>query len=88
MSHWMAVVLLKGDWSEYAHTIGLPTWADAAAPCPFCFATKKNMLDMTGLSVFGTGHSNKLVRCYELACGSCDRHVDVDTASHKVLFQR
>ena len=35
-----AVVLLKGDWSELHHTLGLPSWSDTISPCPWCFVDK------------------------------------------------
>ncbi len=30
-----AVLHLKGDWSEWAHTFGFPSWSDHMFPCPF-----------------------------------------------------
>eukprot|EP00969_Alexandrium_andersonii_P139449 6169053-Alexandrium_andersonii.AAC.1 len=31
-----ALVHIKGDWAEYAHTLGFPTWSSVRYPCPFC----------------------------------------------------
>ena len=32
----VAVLYLKGDWAEYSHTLGLPTWQDGLRPCMKC----------------------------------------------------
>ena len=75
---YMAVcVLMKGDWSEYSHTLGLPSWADSVAPCPFCFATKDNWFDFRGLSALSVGHCRKTLANYEAACELCEHHVQV-----------
>eukprot|EP00969_Alexandrium_andersonii_P079020 3484878-Alexandrium_andersonii.AAC.1 len=28
-----AVVFLKGDWAEFSHSLGLPTWSSNSHPC-------------------------------------------------------
>lgn len=34
-----AVLFVKGDWSEYQHTLGFPGCGDGKAPCPLCLCT-------------------------------------------------
>jgi hypothetical protein len=31
-----AVIFIKGDWSEFSHSLGLPTWQDGLRPCWAC----------------------------------------------------
>ena len=38
LSYRMVLVQIKGDWAEYAHTLGLRSWKTKEWPCPFCFA--------------------------------------------------
>ena len=33
MLYRMVVIYIKGDWSEYATTVGLPSWQDGLRPC-------------------------------------------------------
>ena len=76
---WRAVcVLLKGDWYEYAHSLGFPSWADGVAPCPLCFATPDNFFSATGLSVFSPGHARKELDHYLRACERCEVQVELD----------
>jgi hypothetical protein len=35
-----ALVLLKGDWAEYAHSLGMTTWSSSNDPCPLCVCRK------------------------------------------------
>ena len=45
-----AVLMIKGDWMEYCHTLGFATWQSLAAPCPFCRANGDNWMNLRGLS--------------------------------------
>lgn len=76
---WKAVVLfIKGDWSEYSHTLGLPTWSDSISPCPLCFVTPQQFFDSEGLSAFGTGFPKKELSDYLKACEACELHRTLD----------
>ena len=44
-----AVVLIKGDWCEYAHTLGFPTWSSIEHPCPLCCCTKGTAYTANGV---------------------------------------
>jgi hypothetical protein len=34
---------IKGDWAEFAHSLGFPTWSSNMFPCIFCNCTRDNM---------------------------------------------
>ena len=70
-------VLLKGDWSEFHHTLGLPSWADSVAPCPWCVADKSVFFDCKSLAVGSTPHAWRTASHYEQACQSCEVNVRV-----------
>ena len=51
---WKAVVvLIKGDWAEFAVRLGLPTWSSKIHPCMLCHASQYNLLSLIGSA--GTG---------------------------------
>ena len=37
---------LRGDWAEFAHTLGFPSWSTKLAPCPFCQCVRDNMFSL------------------------------------------
>jgi len=41
---------IKGDWSEFAHTFGLPNWKTRLAPCPWCLCTTSEWLDFSDVT--------------------------------------
>ena len=44
---------LKGDWSEFAHTLGFPTWSSSLNPCFLCSCEKASMHSVSGASTLG-----------------------------------
>ena len=40
------VLFVKGDWSEFATTIGLPSWADGYRPCFLYSCTRERMQEL------------------------------------------
>jgi hypothetical protein len=46
-----ACLYIKGDWMEYATTMGFPTWMDNFRPCFDCNADKANMYQATGVTM-------------------------------------
>ena len=39
----VALMFIKGDWAEYASTMGFPTWHDSVRPCFGCNASLANL---------------------------------------------
>ena len=42
------ILAFRGDWLEYADTLGVPRWSNAEHPCPLCPATQDTMFDYRG----------------------------------------
>ena len=79
-----AVVYIKGDWAEYAHTLGFPTWASALCPCLLCWCNRENMYDARGLSPSTERWELATHADYHAACVACEREVTiVDQAQHR-----
>ena len=70
-----AVCLLKGDWSEFTNTLGLPTWQSNDHPCLFCRVRKDRMFDITNFSVLSFPAPLKTTEGYRLACEAAEKHV-------------
>lgn len=71
------VVLLKLDWAEMCHTVGLPAWNDHTSPCPFCFGTPGDFYQASGLSPVASAHPHKSSEDYEVACRRCETIADM-----------
>ena len=81
-----AVCHLKGDWAEYAHTLGFPSWKHHEFPCIWCKADKA--------SIFGWGEVEDDALPWELnsdadyqaACDRCERIVTVAIVQQQELI--
>ena len=78
-------VLVKGDWHEFCHTIGVPSWRDNHAPCPLCFASLASWYSPRGLSPVHMPHGTKRLEHYLAACRACTIEVDVTAPHHAQL---
>ena len=61
----------KGDWAEYALSLGFPTWAQHANPCPKCHASggpSGSWGDVASLSPVSTPWKAKTLEEYFDAC--------------------
>lgn len=75
---WRAVCcFVKGDWSEYCHTLGFPSWADSVAPCPFCFCQPGDLYRTTTLSAVAGPSAPKSTKHYRDACARCEVWADL-----------
>ena len=75
------VLFLKGDWSEFANTVGFPNWSDQISPCPFCFADRHTWFDCEQLTALTPSHMPKDARSYEDACARCEIPLELDAAA-------
>jgi len=78
-----AVVYVKGDWAEYAHTIGLPNWMSRISPCPMCHVPFCDLLNIAGMTPLRLPYDGKEHADYVNACNVCE--VVVTIASHAEL---
>ena len=78
-----AVVCVKGDWMEFATTLGFPTWSSALSPCMMCKAPLSEAYSITGMSVLGTPWGAKDYAWYDAACKKCEKHVVLDEEAYR-----
>eukprot|EP00969_Alexandrium_andersonii_P172900 7643099-Alexandrium_andersonii.AAC.1 len=71
----VAVVVLKGDWAEYASSLGFPTWASNSDPCPHRRATSAEMHLLSNYSSVSMPRATKTMDEYEAACDMCEKQV-------------
>lgn len=80
------ILAFRGDWLEYADTLGFPRWSHATNPCPLCTATSDTMFDYRGLSLTSLPHTwqKKSWDSYCFAASQCEIvcHFSVDQWRH------
>jgi hypothetical protein len=83
-----ACIYIKGDWSEYASTLGFPNWADGLRPCFECSGY--------GPDLFVAAHNtmedlrwrlNEPLEYHE-ACNNCSIIVDVSSEADRAEIVR
>lgn len=67
-----ALLHLKGDWSEFAHTLGFADWSSRLYGCIFCSATRENRFEVTGFTPFTSPWTKLRHEDMEIACGQCE----------------
>ena len=68
-----AIIDILGDWSEIAHTWGVPDWSNVFHPCFCCFATRDELGDLGDLDVANGPRPTKTHVDYVRACAACDK---------------
>ena len=83
-----ALVLIKGDWAEFAKSMGLTGWGNVHDCCPICPCSKDgldivdaNFSDKCGL-VWNDRHEEE----YEASCASRETTVLVDTEAKRATI--
>lgn len=85
-----AIVMIKGDWAEFALSLGFPTWAHATHPCPFCVCRKSQMFIADNLSPISFPFPLKTHEGYLEACRVAEHWVlvtEVDRAALLVILR-
>lgn len=67
-----ALLHLKGDWSEFSHTLGFADWSSKEFPCMFCTATRDSRFDLSGFSVVSSPWATVRQEDVEGACRRCE----------------
>jgi hypothetical protein len=83
-----AVAQVKGDWAEFSHTFGFPSWKHLEYPCLWCCCDRDSMYDFDDLNEPGLPWAELGVDDYEAACRRCERHVVVTTAAQRTRIQQ
>ena len=80
------VVWVKGDWAEFSHTLGFPTWAHNTNPCIFCSCLKDQMFRFRGCNPLNFPFQLRNTAAYNLACNVCERFVEVISEDTRKLL--
>ena len=81
------VLYIKGDWSEYAGTFGLPSWASSLRPCFRCRTSPEEMYRMVQISAVSCGGFQETpIDEYDLAARRCETHCVLSKCSHARLL--
>jgi hypothetical protein len=82
-----AIIFIKGDWAEYAHTVGLPQWSDGMRPCYECVGVGADLYTSHGNSVLGLRWVTNTDDDYHRACDRCEVHVRLTAATKAMVLQ-
>eukprot|EP00974_Lingulodinium_polyedra_P029610 2853052-Lingulodinium_polyedra.AAC.1 len=72
--------MVKGDWAEFAHTLGFPTWANHGNPCFACRCAGGpggNFANFLGTSPLSVPFPLNDMASYNAACARCEKWVRV-----------
>ena len=82
------VVYIKGDWAEYATSLGFPSWQDSVRPCFGCCASGEDMYTPHGNSPMALRWACNGDHDYESACARCEIIVDLDEETKKAVLSK
>eukprot|EP00969_Alexandrium_andersonii_P351359 15435252-Alexandrium_andersonii.AAC.1 len=80
-----AVILFKGDWAEFCHTLGFPNWASALRPCFKCCAGHDRLHVVTVISPLVLPSRENTAEDYAAACDRCERLVHLSSPAELAL---
>lgn len=68
---------VRGDWAEFTHSLGFPTWHSADYPCLWCRADRDSLYDFTedGQTLCEATSASS----YDEACRRCEIEVTLET---------
>ena len=70
-----AMLYIKGDWMEFATTVGLPMWGDGTRPCFCCNGFGDDLYETGGNSMEALRWHVNEEHDYFHACDRCEKHV-------------
>jgi hypothetical protein len=77
------VLFVKGDWAEFAHSLGFRTWSHKTWPCIFCFASLLQLSTIQGFNPMEFPFELFDQAKYEDACALCEILVTIITEAMK-----
>ena len=81
-----ALIHIKGDWMEFATTLGLPSWNDGLRPCFACNADRDSFHTSLGAGPLVFPFRENQEGDYELACQRCEFYVVIpDQGTHRQI---
>ena len=82
-----ALLQVRGDWAEFAHSLGFPTWQTNEGPCLWCDADKVSMLGGALASSVDFPYRLNTMADFEAACRRCEIHVVIRTAAQHMAIR-
>ena len=82
----LAILKIKGDWAEWAHSFGFPSWSSNDLPCPLCHADRSNWLTCEGISTisFPDDWGEETTQAeIETCCRACEQLRRLSAAQHR-----
>jgi hypothetical protein len=76
---------VKGDWAEYCHSLGFPTWKHSDFPCLWCRADQDSLYTLDGVEDGTIPWDVNDAAAYEEACRRCEIHVAINTEGERQL---
>ena len=83
----MCLLFVKGDWAEYAATLGFPSWQDGLRPCFGCNAAGPELYNHDGFGPASMPFRSNMPGDYEAACRGCEVLIVLDGHWHKVVLE-
>ena len=81
-----ACLYIKGDWAEYAGSLGLAAWNDALRPCYECLAFGAAQYIALGNTMASLRWDINDEGDYDRACRRCEIIVDITTDTDKAMI--
>ena len=81
-----ACVYMKGDWMEYSHCVGFPTWQDNYRPCLKCNGVGENLYCTAGNTMESLRWRLSTNEDYNNACARCEFSLNISSVAlrHRV----
>ena len=79
-----AVLFLKGDWAEIAHTYCFRSWNHGQHPCPWCKARLDQLFDYADFNALGMPFGEQTQTDYNSDCAACEKHL---VLTHRQLIR-
>ena len=76
-----AVQQVRGDWAEFSHSLGLPTWRSSNFPCLWCAADRDNLYNFTHEEDEADQWATTDHASYAEACEKCEIWVTISSPS-------
>ena len=84
----MCCLFFKGDWAEYAHTVGVATWSDSLRPCFACVGFGQDLFNPNGNSPSGLRWQCAADGDYDGSCSRCEKLVRITSIADRALILR
>lgn len=77
-----ALLQIRGDWSEFAHTLGLADWGSRLFCCMFCKATRETRFDVSGFNPLSDPWGVVSHTDMDQACQACEHWRTLSPSDH------